>query len=55
MRENALATMNVNRKVPETIPIRPPGYFANCDSKEEIEEQNQLAQASVIQPPVDLE
>jgi len=39
----------------DPIPIRPAGYFANCYSKEEAREQNQLAKASVIRAPADLE
>jgi hypothetical protein len=39
----------------DPIPIRPPGYFANCYSKEEIREQSLLAKASVIRAPADLE
>jgi hypothetical protein len=39
----------------DTIPIRPAGYFANCYSKEEIQEQNRLAKASVVRTPADLE
>jgi hypothetical protein len=39
----------------DAIPIRPAGYFANCYDKEEIREQNQLAKASVIRAPADLE
>jgi hypothetical protein len=39
----------------DPIPIRPPGYFANCYSKEELREQNQLAKASVVRRPADLE
>ncbi len=39
----------------DPIPIRPAGYFANCYSKEEIQEINQLAKASVIRAPADLE
>jgi hypothetical protein len=39
----------------EPIPMRPPGYFVNCYSKEEIREDNILAKASVIRPPKDLE
>jgi hypothetical protein len=39
----------------DPIPIRPAGYFANCYSKEEIQEQNLLAKASVIRAPADLE
>ena len=39
----------------DPIPIRPPGYFAHCYSKEEIHEQNRLAKASVVRPPGDLE
>ena len=39
----------------DPIPIRPAGYFAHCYSKEEIQELNQLAKASVIRAPADLE
>lgn len=39
----------------DPIPIRPSGYFANCYSKEEIQEQNRLAKASVVRAPADLE
>jgi hypothetical protein len=39
----------------DPIPIRPAGYFANCYTKEEIQEQNRLAKASVIRAPADLE
>ena len=39
----------------EPIPIRPPGYFAQCYTREEIEEDNRLAKASVVRPPKDLE
>jgi hypothetical protein len=39
----------------DPIPIRPAGYFANCYSKEEIQEQNRLAKASVVRAPADLE
>ena len=39
----------------DPIPIRPPGYFAHCYSKEEIHEQNLWAKASVIRAPSDLE
>ncbi len=39
----------------EPIPMRPPGYFAKCYSKEEIREDNFLAKASVVRPPKDLE
>jgi hypothetical protein len=39
----------------DPIPIRPPGYFANYDSKKEIREQNELAKASVIRASADLE
>jgi hypothetical protein len=39
----------------EPIPIRPPGYFANCYSKAEIEDDNRLAKASVIRVPEDVE
>lgn len=45
------------QEVPESdpIPIRPPGYFANCYSKAEIEQDNRIAKASVIRAPKDLE
>jgi hypothetical protein len=39
----------------DPIPIRPAGYFANCYSKEEVQEQNRLAKASVVRAPSDLE
>jgi|SRR3954465_2783288 hypothetical protein len=39
----------------DPIPIRPPGYFAGAYSKAEIQEENELAKASVITVPKDLE
>jgi len=39
----------------DPIPIRPAGYFANCYNKEDVQEQNQLAKASVVRAPDDLE
>ena len=39
----------------QPIPLRPPGYFANCYTKEEIELENRLSKASVIRAPKDLE
>lgn len=39
----------------DPIPIRPAGYFANSYSKEDAQELNRLAKASVVRPPVDLE
>lgn len=39
----------------EPIPTRPPGFFANCDSRAEIELANRLSKASVIRAPQDLE
>ena len=39
----------------DPIPIRPPGYFANCYTKEEVQEQNRFAKASVVRAPADLE
>jgi len=39
----------------DPIPFRPPGYFANRDSKAEIQEENRLAKASIIRAPADLE
>jgi hypothetical protein len=45
------------QEVPEVepIPMRPPGYFAKCYSKQEIGEDNRLAKASVVRAPRDLE
>jgi hypothetical protein len=34
---------------------KPAGYFANCYSKEEVQEENRLAKSSVVRPPADLE
>jgi hypothetical protein len=39
----------------EPIPMRPPGYFADCYSPAEIKEENALAKRSVVRPPKDLE
>ena len=39
----------------DPIPMRPPGYFANCYSKEELREQSDLAKSSVVEAPSDLE
>ena len=39
----------------DPIPMRPPGYYANCYSEGEIREDNQLAKASVSAVPRDLE
>ena len=39
----------------EPIPMRHPGYFANCYNQQEIREDNILAKASVVHPPKDLE
>src|ERR1043166_4909814 len=39
----------------DPIPIRPPGYFATCYNKAEIEQENRLAKASVVSPAKDLE
>ena len=39
----------------EPIPMRPPGYFADHDTKEEIQEINLLSKDSVIRAPEDLE
>lgn len=39
----------------DPIPIRPSGYFEHCYSKAEIKEENELAKASVIRVPKDLE
>lgn len=47
----------VLQEVPEIdpIPLRAPGYFADCYSAEEIEAENRLAKTSVIRRPKDLE
>jgi hypothetical protein len=47
----------VLQEVPEIepIPMRPAGYFANVYSRAEIQEDNQLAKASVVRSPKDLE
>jgi hypothetical protein len=39
----------------EPIPMRPPGYFANCYTNEEIALDNRLSKASVVRAPRDLE
>ena len=39
----------------DPIPVRPPGYFAQCYDKAEADECNRLAKASIIRPPSDLE
>ena len=39
----------------EPVPMRPPGYFGQCDTRAEIELENRLSKASVIQAPEDLE
>ena len=39
----------------EPIPIRPPGYFANCYTNEEVALNNRLSKASVVRAPKDLE
>lgn len=39
----------------EPIPMRPPGYFASCYTKEDIEFDNRLSKASVVRAPKDLE
>jgi len=39
----------------EPIPMRPPGYFADCDTEEEIQEVNLLSKASVIRAPKEIE
>jgi hypothetical protein len=40
---------------PEPIPVRPPGYFAHCYTKKEINQDNRLSKHSVITAPKDLE
>ena len=39
----------------DPIPLRPPGYFADCYTRAEIDETNRLAKASVVTVPKDLE
>ena len=39
----------------DPIPIHPPGYFAHCYSKEDIQEENHFAKTSVSRPPKELE
>jgi hypothetical protein len=43
------------RRKYEPIPIPPPGYFADCYTKEDIKEMNELAKASVVGAPKDLD
>lgn len=43
------------RKTGGRIPLRLPGYFADCYSEAEIREENLLAKASVVRAPRDLE
>lgn len=47
----------VIQPLPEISPIpqRPPGYFENCYTQEEIRQENRLAEASVVEKPGDLE
>ena len=39
----------------EPIPVRPPGYFANIYTKQDIDLDNRLSKASIIRAPKDLE
>ena len=39
----------------EPIPLRPPGYFAACYTRAEIELDNLLGKTSVVRAPTDLE
>jgi len=39
----------------EPVPMRPPGYFAEIDSADEIAMQNRLAEHSPVAKPEDLE
>jgi hypothetical protein len=45
------------QSIPEMRPIpqRPPGYFEDCYTSEEIRRENRLAEASSIEKPTDLE
>jgi hypothetical protein len=47
----------VLQHVPDIAPIpkRPPGYFASCYTKGELQLENRLAEASPIEKPEDLE
>jgi hypothetical protein len=47
----------VLQPLPEVVPIplRPPGYFADCYTREEIQRENRLGEASVVEKPADLE
>lgn len=38
----------LRRPEPEPVPIRPPGYFADCYSAEDAAESNRLASASPV-------
>lgn len=38
----------LRRPEPEPVPIRPPGYFADCYSTEDAAESNRLASASPV-------
>ncbi len=37
------------------VPMAPPGYFENIDTREEIAEENEFARHSGIEVPADLE
>jgi hypothetical protein len=47
----------VLQHVPEIKPIpqRPPGYFSDCYTKEELRRENRLAESSLVEKPGDLE
>lgn len=46
IRKSRLLTLQEYEPV-ESIPMRPPGYFKNVDTKAEIREQNRLGRHSV--------
>ena len=39
----------------DPIPMRPAGYFAHAYTASEIEDENRIAKASVVEAPKDLE
>lgn len=51
------STRFILQQIPEIdpIPMRPPGYFSNMDTKAEIAEFNELAKASSKAAPRDIE
>jgi hypothetical protein len=39
----------------DPIPMRPPGFFANLDTRKETRRENVLAKSSIVRAPKDLE